>query len=88
MAIDLTRLREQRKLSKHDLAHQTGLSYQHIDNLEQGRKPITLAVLRKLDAVLHLPAHVIVAFVRGGPCLVRAVRARLVWLVLGSLGLG
>lgn len=62
---ELTRIRLQRKLTKHELATATGLSYQHIYNLEAGHRALTLTVLRKLDRCLHFPARILVAAVRG-----------------------
>lgn len=56
---EVTRARERRKLSKQDLAHATGLSYQHIHNVEVGRRPLTLEVLRKLHTCLRFPQRVL-----------------------------
>lgn len=56
---EITRARERRKLTKHDLAHATGLSYQHIHNVEVGHRPLTLEVLRKLHRCLRLPQRVL-----------------------------
>ena len=58
---EVTRARERRKLSKHALAHDTGLSYQHIHNVEVGHRPLTLEVLRKLHKRLRFPQRVLLA---------------------------
>ena len=56
---EVTRARERRKLSKHELAHETGLSYQHVHNVEVGHRPLTLNVFRKLHKRLRFPQRVL-----------------------------
>lgn len=60
----LTSAREREKLSKLDLARETGVSYSHIDNIESGRRPPTLETVRKLDRRLHFAAKVLLALIR------------------------
>lgn len=64
---EITHARERRKLTKQDLAHATGLSYQHIHNVEVGHRPLTLDVFRKLHKRLKFPQRVLAAFLRGDP---------------------
>lgn len=81
----LTSAREREKLSKLDLARETGVSYSHIDNIESGRRPPTLDTVKKLDKRLHFPTKVLLALIRG-PDLTIAFR-RISALVLGMIAL-
>lgn len=81
----LTSAREREKLSKLDLARETGVSYSHIDNIERGRRPPTLDTVKKLDKRLHFPVKVLLSLIRGESettlCFLRRVGA----LMLGAL---
>jgi transcriptional regulator with XRE-family HTH domain len=60
----LTHAREQAQLSKAALAQQSGISLQHLSNIEAGRRPLTLEVLQKLDQCLHFPTRTLLAVIR------------------------
>lgn len=80
---ELTRARERFHLSKHALAAESGVSYKHIDNLEAGRRPITLPILHKLHRRLKFPERVLLAVANGTcTCLRRASAFLLVLLGL------
>ena len=84
---ELIRAREREHLSKRDLAALSGVSYKHIDNMEAGRRPPTLPIVKKLDKYLHFPTRILVRLIRDPDdaqfCLLRRAGLVLLGLTLG-----
>ena len=55
----LTHARTRHKLTRYELADETGVSHKHIANLEGGKRPPSLPIVTKLHKRLRFPQHVL-----------------------------
>ena len=51
----IRRLREQKQLTQEQLANKTGITYQHLSGMENGRENFTIDLLESLARTLACP---------------------------------
>ncbi len=61
------RLREQKKLTQDELASRTGITYQYLSGLENGRENFSIGILESLAKALNCPLPRLVAGAFAGP---------------------
>jgi transcriptional regulator with XRE-family HTH domain len=69
------RLREQKKLTQDDLASRTGITYQYLSGLENGRENFSIGILESLGKALDCPLPQLVAGAFTSPSAVSPVKA-------------
>ena len=57
----IRKLREQKQLTQEQLASKTGITYQHLSGMENGRENFTIDILESLARALALPLPQLVA---------------------------
>jgi transcriptional regulator with XRE-family HTH domain len=69
------RLREQMKLTQDELAARTGITYQYLSGLENGRENFSIGILESLGKALNCPLPQLVAGAFASPTAVALVEA-------------
>ncbi len=69
------RLREQKKMTQDDLASRTGITYQYLSGLENGRENFSIGILESLGKALDCPLPQLVAGAFAGPPVLASVEA-------------
>lgn len=69
------RLREQKKLTQEELASRTGITYQYLSGLENGRENFSIGIFESLGKALGCPVPQLVAGAFASPLVIATVEA-------------